>query len=198
MIVEGVDGDLELVALVQSGVALHLAGQDAGRIAVPDPDAEIQRLVVVENAELGLLGRGCSVLGFALNEVALRRHQRPRLVGQLAINLRLLAFRQLEGNGAKGLGVDGLDVERRLREHRRMRAADDTDDAEQSTQARSHSTNSTGAISIAPVIKCLRRICGPAAWHRQHKGTAGLQHGPGLRRTRPARVAVGTGGDPDG
>ena len=176
MVVEGVDGDLELIALVQSGVALHLAGQDAGRIAVPDPDAEIQRLVVVEHAKLGLLGRGFSVLRFALDEVALRRRQRPGLVGQLAVNLRLLAIGQLDGDGAESLGVDGLDIKRRLSPSRHITGADDADDADHSTQSRSHPTDSTGAVPNAPVIKCLRRVYELAVRHRQHKGTAGLQH----------------------
>ena len=83
------------------GVGLFVARghspRDAGRVGVEQARADVQRVVVVEDANLGALGRGLTFIGIALPEVIGHRCLRPHFVGQAAVDDGRLG----DANGAK-------------------------------------------------------------------------------------------------
>ena len=87
MVVVGVDEDAEVVALGEGIAAAQVVGDLAG-LAVEQPHADVQRLVVVEHAHGGGLGDEVPFLRVALAQVGDGRGEHPHGVVQPAVDHR--------------------------------------------------------------------------------------------------------------
>ena len=55
LVAEGVEDDLERVHLIQLRVAARVSGHDLRRVAIAQHDAHVNRVVVVKDADFGVL-----------------------------------------------------------------------------------------------------------------------------------------------
>ena len=78
LVVEGVEDDAEAVAAVGVEVLLQVVDDDAAGIVVAGEHAEIERVVVVEDAHLGVEGRRLAFARVVLDEVLAPSAPRPR------------------------------------------------------------------------------------------------------------------------
>ncbi len=96
------------------------AGVDEVGLCVEEPHADVERVAVVENVDLGALARRVALDGRYLMEVGERRRAHPQLFAQVAVDRRRFG-RALDADGLL-LGID----RRRLRRgsaHRATRRA---------------------------------------------------------------------------
>ncbi len=121
LVVEGVDDDLDLVALAEARIALEFAREYAIGRRIECPHAEIERPVVVQDAEFGALGRSRPEPRFALDEVALGRRARPHRVIEPSVDARPVVVRHPHGQRPETGGIDAVDVDDRVAVGRRRR-----------------------------------------------------------------------------
>ena len=68
-VVERVDHHREMIVVIEVGrVAAHVAHHAPRRIALPQPRADVDRVLVVRHPDLGLLGRGLALARLLLDE----------------------------------------------------------------------------------------------------------------------------------
>jgi hypothetical protein len=108
MVLERVEDDQHAVVRVEIRVALHLRGDDRCGLAVEAADREIEVRLVVQRADLGLLGRRLTLARIDLDEGVARYRGSPDRVVQLAVDDRR-GFRPPddERGSRRGLGSLG-------------------------------------------------------------------------------------------
>ena len=85
MIVMRIEQDREAVGfgvLIAAGELLR----NLPRFAVPEPDPDVQRVLVVRDAQLGRFGRRLALVGLALDELSGGGSSDPHLVVQTAVD----------------------------------------------------------------------------------------------------------------
>ncbi len=87
-VVEAVDHDLEPVVVVEHGVAGHLGGDDPRRIAVEAAHADVERVLVEEDADLGAFAGRRALVRLDLGQRADLRRLAPALLVQPAVDPR--------------------------------------------------------------------------------------------------------------
>src|SRR4026209_1199448 len=81
----GIDHDVEPVRVNTRGIATGELCRDRVGTRVEHPDADVQRIVVVENAYFAGIGWWCADLGIALGEIARRNGAAPGGLIELSV-----------------------------------------------------------------------------------------------------------------
>ena len=103
-VAEGVEDDHDVVVPLEVAVAAHLRGRDAGRVAVERADAEVEVVVVAQDAHLGGLPRRRALPGLRLGQRADGRGRRPVRLVEATVE----PDRRLRGRGERrGRGLGG-------------------------------------------------------------------------------------------
>ena len=108
LILEGIDDDLEAVSVGGVEVLAQLVDDDLRRLGIFREYADVDRAVVVQQLDFGLVGRRLTLAGIVLDEAGSHHRRRPRRFVQLAVERdRPLGLRRRELSFvASGVVVD--------------------------------------------------------------------------------------------
>ena len=164
LVAERIEDHQERVRLVQLGVAPGVRRDNQRRIAVVQHDAHVNRLVVIEDADLGVLGGRLSFEGFGLDETREWRGVLPHALVEGTVDR--WRFRDPAGGGDR-LRCEGTDC-------RLVARTAPTPLARASTRERSRQRNSgraTAFVILRRIRRRARRCVTPVAGNADVTGS---------------------------